>query len=115
LATGHFSGKFFPKFTGSGHAGSNDTGLKSVSRPGAEPIDCLIYAISEISKNCLIGNLPLKKSEIAKLKKYRKVLRFISGKNSLKKRKKIILQRGGFLNILIPSALYLLSEVFSKK
>jgi hypothetical protein len=76
---------------------------------------CLINAISEISKNCLIGNLPLKKSEIAKLKKYRKVLRFISGKNSLKKRKKIILQRGGFLNILIPSALYLLSEVFSKK
>jgi hypothetical protein len=40
LATGHFSGKFFPKIVGSGHAGSNDTGLKSVSRPGAEPIEC---------------------------------------------------------------------------
>jgi hypothetical protein len=40
LATGHFSGKFFPKIAGSGHAGSNDTGLKSVSRPGAEPIEC---------------------------------------------------------------------------
>ncbi len=40
LATGHFSGKFFLEIAGSGHAGSNDTGLKSVSRPGAEPIDC---------------------------------------------------------------------------
>jgi len=74
----------------------------------------LINAISEISKNCLIGNLPLKKSEIAKLKKYRKALRFISGKNSLEKRRKIILQRGGFLSILIPSALQLLSQLLSK-
>jgi hypothetical protein len=40
LATGHFSGKIFPKILGSGHAGSNDTGLKSVSRPGAESIEC---------------------------------------------------------------------------
>jgi hypothetical protein len=40
LATGHFSGKFFPKIAGSGHAGSNNTGLKSVSRPGAESIEC---------------------------------------------------------------------------
>ncbi len=40
LATGRFSRKFFPEIAGSGHAGSNDTGLKSVSRPGAEPIDC---------------------------------------------------------------------------
>ncbi len=40
MATGHFSGKFLPKIAGSGHAGSNDTGLKSVSRPGAEPIEC---------------------------------------------------------------------------
>jgi hypothetical protein len=40
LATGPFSEKFLPKIAGSGHAGSNDTSLKSVSRPGAEPIEC---------------------------------------------------------------------------
>ncbi len=40
MATGHFSGKIFPKIVGSDHAGSNDTGLKFVSRPGAEPIEC---------------------------------------------------------------------------
>jgi hypothetical protein len=40
LATGHFSGKFSPKIAGSGHVGSNDIGLKSLSRPGAESIEC---------------------------------------------------------------------------
>ncbi len=40
LATGHFSGKFLSKIAGSGLDGSNDTILKFVSRPGAEPIEC---------------------------------------------------------------------------
>ncbi len=40
LVTGHFSGKFFPEIAGSGHAGSNGTGLKSVSRPGVDFIEC---------------------------------------------------------------------------
>ncbi len=40
LATGHFSGKFLQKVSGSGHAESNDTGLKSLACPGAEPIQC---------------------------------------------------------------------------
>ncbi len=38
MATGHFSGKLFPNGPPSDHAGSNDTGLMSVSGPGAEPI-----------------------------------------------------------------------------
>ncbi len=38
MATGQFSGKLFPNGPPSGHAGSNDTGLMSVSGPGAEPI-----------------------------------------------------------------------------
>jgi hypothetical protein len=40
LATDHFSGKFFSKFSALGHTGSNDNGLMSLSCPGAEPIDC---------------------------------------------------------------------------
>ncbi len=40
MATGHFSGKFFSKIAGSGLDGSDDTILKFVSRPGAEPIEC---------------------------------------------------------------------------
>jgi hypothetical protein len=38
LATGRFSGKIFSKVSTSGHKGSNNTGFKSLSCPGAEPI-----------------------------------------------------------------------------
>jgi hypothetical protein len=38
LTTGHFSGKSFSKILGSGHAGSNDTGLNILSYRGVEPI-----------------------------------------------------------------------------
>ncbi len=38
LATGHFSGKFFPIRPLSDHADYNDTGLKSLSYPGTESI-----------------------------------------------------------------------------
>ncbi len=37
-ATGHFSRKFPPDGTPSGHTGSNDIGLKSVWSPGVESI-----------------------------------------------------------------------------
>ncbi len=39
MVTDHFEGKFFSKIAGSGPDGSNDTGLKFISRPGAEPIE----------------------------------------------------------------------------
>jgi hypothetical protein len=42
LATGHFEEKFFLKIAGSDPDGSNDTGLKFVSCPGAEPIEPLL-------------------------------------------------------------------------
>ncbi len=38
LATGHFSRKFFSKVSTSGHEGSIDTDLKSLSCPESEPI-----------------------------------------------------------------------------
>ncbi len=38
LATGHFSGKFFSRFTPSGPTDSNDTGLKTVALPEVELI-----------------------------------------------------------------------------
>jgi hypothetical protein len=75
---------------------------------------CFIDAISEISKNCLIGNLPLNKCQFKYLKNYRTVLRKLSKKSPTKKRRNIIIQKGGFLNILIPTALYLLKKTFEE-
>ncbi len=40
MTTGHFEGKFFSEIAGSGPDGSNDTGLKFISRPEAELIEC---------------------------------------------------------------------------
>lgn len=72
--------------------------------------NCLVNAVSEISKNCLKGNIKLSKCKINKLKKYKKVLKLISKRLPISKRKKIIIQKGGFLSILIPSALAMLVE-----
>ncbi len=47
MATGHFSGKFFSKIAGSGPDGSDDTSLKFVSCPGAEPIECQTHTHTE--------------------------------------------------------------------
>ena len=75
--------------------------------------NCVIDAISEIAKNCLAGNIPLKSCDFKKLSKYQKQLRQISKKSSNQKRRNIIVQSGGFLNLLIPPALTLIASVLS--
>ena len=73
--------------------------------------DCVINAISEIAKNCLSGNIPLSKEDFDKLTKYHNILRKISQKSPVKKRKKLVLQSGGFIDTLIPSALCFITSV----
>jgi hypothetical protein len=73
---------------------------------------CVINAISEIAKNCLLGNIPLTSCSYKQLAKYQKVLRAISKKSaSIKRRKDLIIQNGGFLSLLIPPALSLIASV----
>jgi hypothetical protein len=67
--------------------------------------DCVIDSISELAKNCLFGNIPLKNCDFNKLSKYQSVLRKLSKDSSVKKRKHLINQNGGFLNLLIPAAI----------
>ena len=73
--------------------------------------DCVINAISEIAKNCLSGNIPLTKEDFDKLTKYHIILRKLSQKSPVKRRKKLIVQSGGFIDTLIPSALCLITSV----
>lgn len=67
--------------------------------------ECVINAISEIAVNCLKGNFPLKNCDFNKLKKYKKQLIYLSKSSPINKRKKYLIQKGGFLNLLIPPAL----------
>ena len=73
--------------------------------------DCVINAISEIAKNCLSGNIPLKDCDFNSLLKYQNLLRQISKKSTIGKRRKLLIQKGGVLQFLIPPALSLLATV----
>lgn len=69
-------------------------------------------AISEISLNTLRGNVKLSPSTYKKIQKYKKALRTLALKKaSIKKRKQIIKQQGGFLPFLIPAALLVVSSI----
>ena len=76
---------------------------------------CLIKAIAEISKNCLVGNISMNKCKKIKLRRYNKLLKFLSMKSSsLNIKRKAILQTGtGFLNILLPLALETLATIYN--
>lgn len=65
-----------------------------------------ILGICECVYNFLRGNIKIPQKDIAKMKPYRKTIReIIDKKKSIKHIKKLIKQRGGFLNRLMPRAL----------
>lgn len=69
-----------------------------------------IKAICECCLNTLKGNVPLTAEQKKKLSKHKGIIRKLSDRKlSLKKKRKIISQKGGFLNILIPTVLSVLS------
>lgn len=75
-----------------------------------------IKCLTEIARNTLKGNIPYNKAAIAKLKKFKTEIRTIGRKNySLKKKKQILSQRGGFISALIaPVISAIISGVLSK-
>lgn len=68
---------------------------------------CLIKAISEIVRNCLLGNIPMEKCRKNKLKRYKNLLLKLANKSKpLEVKRSLIIQKGtGFLSILLPIAL----------
>jgi len=73
---------------------------------------CLIKAISEIVHNCLAGNIPMTQCKRNKLKRYRKILKKLGDKElSLNSKRNLLVQKGsGYLTVLIPIALEVLSH-----
>lgn len=71
-----------------------------------------IKTICECTLNALEGNIPLTSSQKKSLRKYKSPLRKIATKKgSLFSKKKLIIQNGGFLNILVPAALSVLTNL----
>ena len=71
-----------------------------------------IVAIQEIVYNLMYGSIPLTSSQKRTLSKYQQTLREIIRKStSVKHKKQVLKQEGGFLPTLIPIALSVLSSL----
>ena len=65
----------------------------------------LIDTICECVLNLLNGNINLSDSEKTHLSKYKNVLRKLLERKKIKEKKKILIQKGGFLQFLLPSVI----------
>jgi hypothetical protein len=79
--------------------------------------DEFIKAIIEILLNVLKGNVSVSDKIKKQLKKYKRILRaLICPKVSLKAKRRVLIQKGGFLNIILPAVIGgVLSYLFEKK
>lgn len=71
-----------------------------------------IYSVCECILNVSNGNVKLSKDDFAKLKKYNKNFKsLLDRKSNLKEKKKLLIQRGGFLQFLIPAVISGISSI----
>ena len=78
----------------------------------------VINALSEVILNGLCGNIPLNKSDIEKLKPFRKLMKLLSNKsNTVSSRKKLMVSKkgGALLSFLIPLAAATITGLLSRK
>ena len=64
----------------------------------------LVCCICECIKNVVEANVPVPHSTLCKLKPYRQVLdKIVNKRNNFLKKKRLIVQNGGFLPLLLPA------------
>ena len=73
----------------------------------------LVEVICHCIYNLLNGNITLTESEKTNLSSYKVILRKLVEKSSLANKKKILVQKGGFLQFLIPAAITGISSIIS--
>lgn len=79
-----------------------------IAKCNSDLIDCFC----ECALNVLKGNVPLKKAQLNKLRREKQNLRQLARKRVSLKKKRKILQKGGFLGALLPPVLALLGGLF---
>lgn len=78
--------------------------------------DDLVSAISEIALNTLKGNVPLSTHQMRVLKKKRGIIKKLSNKKlSIKAKKSLVKQSGGFIGSLLSFAVPLLTGLLSNR
>lgn len=73
----------------------------------------LINTICECVYNLLKGNIKLSEVQFKNLKPFRHILRKLLAKSNTKEKKKILIQKGGFLEILLPAVISGLASIIS--
>ena len=74
----------------------------------------LIQDICECAYNLLKGNLEIDPKSLDELYKYRRILRKLCEKSTLKQKRKILVQKGGFLRYILPFAIATISSLIKK-
>ena len=72
----------------------------------------LVHCICDCVLNVLNGNIPLEYEEKERLRRHRKCLRELVKKKTSDKKRKHLIQEGGFLGALIPILGGLVSKLF---
>ena len=73
-----------------------------------------LFSICECVLNICNGNIKLDKSDYKNLKKYNKVFKKVIDKNiDFKAKKKYLVQKGGFLQFLIPAVITGIANIIS--
>ena len=93
----------------------NEKEIRSIVKNLPQP---LINVLSEITLNCLSGNITNNKNKIKILKPYSSVMKAVAyRKNSYKRRKSLLATKKGvgFLSILLPLAASVIGSLASPK
>ena len=91
--------------------GAKPSIIKAVLK-GASPD--LIRALSECSLNVLNGRIPLTQNQMRQLRRHKQTIRALASRKTSVKRRKQLLQKGGFLGALIKPVLGVLGGLLSQ-
>ena len=91
--------------------GAKPSIVKAVLK-GASPD--LIRALSECSLNVLNGRIPLTQNQMQQLRRHKQAIRALANRKTTVKRRKQLLQKGGFLGALIKPILGVLGGLLSQ-
>ena len=75
----------------------------------------VIQVLCECAKNTLNGNIKLSPTQYKKLKRYQKPLRLLANKKSGIRKRKEILQKGGFLGALLGAVIPAIATILGAK
>ena len=87
----------------------NTARAHTIQQCNKELMDC----ISECARNVLKGNVPLKKRQFTKLQRRKKDVRALASRRTSLRKKKAIVQKGGFLASLLVPAIAALGSILA--